>query len=693
MNLKSAHGQWSEEQHPRYQPHSAPFTQQTQPSVPLFPCEPQTQTQHHRTSSMMDSEPIPLSSRFAKLKRNMIACRERDVAESFYRLLRELRREADEVAAAGTDVVPTIDYFDIHDVAKAAAFRKALRRRGVAIIKRVIPPAAAQAWKEETLDYMEETTGNNKPGTDMDMGGMDISDLGCYQQPQQQSSPQQKHDGLYDLYWSPAQVRARADSRLLDAQRFAMATWHASDEDALVGPEYPVAYADRLRVRRPSHSPFDSGGGVGIHVDNGGVERWEPDGYGASGTYSPVFSGKWEDYDPWDSSPRLRITTDLYNRAGSCSMFRMFQGFLSLSHVPAGSGSLNVCPMLQLSTAYLLLRPFFHPRHKSPGEGVDIDPAVSGNNENRTRARTEAEYLHPNNWNLNVSQTSILHGAVPGYVHEVNSTLHPHLQLDRTMVSIPDLEPGDYVIWHPDAVHDVDSVTQPSTNTEPISFPTSRSSSSSSSSSGSLQNSPLSDYPFLSGYTSTSTSTPSTMSTSTPSSSLSSISSTSASSPYATTTTTKSTNINPPFNNNRNNVRLSPTVVLYIPACPLTQTNALYLARQRRSFLLGQQAPDFLGLSAPGSVSGYSGERDHAGRSGVQDVADAGGEEGLRSMGLAPWDEGLAHGQRRTSSTQQNFGVGVGRREREKDIKLLRLANEILFPDRFDSVSLQSGRR
>ncbi|KAH8167955.1 hypothetical protein CIB48_g318 [Xylaria polymorpha] len=175
------------------------------------------------------SEPIPLSSRFAKLKRNMIACREKDVAESFYRLLRALRKEADDIAARGSDVIPTIDYFDIHDSAKASAFRRALRKRGVAVIKRVVPLTVAQTWKDETLDYVADN---------------------------RQARGYPLHDPqLFDLYWSPSQVRARVDSRLLDAQRFAMRIWHASDEQALVSGEYPVVYADRLRVRTPPRHP------------------------------------------------------------------------------------------------------------------------------------------------------------------------------------------------------------------------------------------------------------------------------------------------------------------------------------------------------------------------------------------------------------------------------------------------------
>ncbi|KAI2638491.1 DUF1479-domain-containing protein [Xylaria nigripes] len=586
------------------------------------------------------AEPIPLSPRFAKLKRNMIACREKDVAESFYRLIRALRTETNDIAARGSDVIPTIDYIDIDDSEKASAFRETLKKRGVGIIKRVVPFTVAGTWKEETLDYIADN-------------------------PQTKRNPLQD-PRLFNLYWSPSQVRARADSRLLDAQRFAMGTWHASDEDAHVSGEYPVVYADRLRIRMPD----DIGCGGTAHVDNGSAERWEPDGYGASGTYSSIFSGSWEDYDPWDSTPRIHITTDLYNRFGSCSMFRMFQGFLSLSAIPAGSGSLSVCPMLQLSTAYLLLRPFFTPRHSDPtAKTTDSETATIAG----TEKITESDYLHPNNWNLNVSQTSVLHGAIPGYVQEVNNTLHPHLQLDRTLVPLPDIEPGDYVIWHPDAVHAVNAPSNHQAATS-SSSPSLNPNSNFDASCNFNQNmfspfslDPSSDYPF-------------------PNSPGSSSPFPHQSDPCLTTITSNNMNTSPPTpqsssiptnpNQNPNPTdRKNTTAILYIPACPLTQTNALYLSRQRRAFLLGLPAPDF---AEAGRAS--TGERDHAGRSNVQDVADAGGDEGLRSMGLTPWEELRRHSH-----------DGEGSRKREKDARLLEFANGILFPDRYDGVLKTRG--
>ena len=37
-----------------------------------------------------------------------------------------------------------------------------------------------------------------------------------------------------------------------------------------------------------------------------------------------------------------------------------------------------------------------------------------------------------------------------------NPMSHPHLQLEKTMVSVPAVQPGDMVFWHCDVVHSVE---------------------------------------------------------------------------------------------------------------------------------------------------------------------------------------------------------------------------------------------
>ncbi len=115
-------------------------------------------------------------------------------------------------------------------------------------------------------------------------------------------------------------------------------------------------------------------------------------------------------------------------------MFRMFQGWLGLSHTAPNEGTLLVNPLLQLATAYFLLRPFFEPV-------------------NSLGAGRSPEYLLPQNWKLKSGDeiSSALHGASPGHGQELSDALHPHLDLSSTMVHVPKIAPGDYVVWHCDS--------------------------------------------------------------------------------------------------------------------------------------------------------------------------------------------------------------------------------------------------
>ncbi|CAI4218580.1 unnamed protein product [Parascedosporium putredinis] len=285
--------------------------------------------------SLPDEDPIALPARFARVKKALISGNETAVAASWNRLLSELRNEIEVISSRGSSVIPVINFQDIRNPANVAKFSAELRKRGAAVVRNVVPHAEAMAWRNETEMYLSTN-------------------------PEMQGSPT-RDPHLFGVYWTPAQIKARAHPNVLATQRLAMKLWHSSDSSALLSTEFPVAYADRLRMQ-VGVGAGDSRYYQNAHVDGGSVERWEPDGYGRGGTYDKIWEGRWEEYDPWESGTRLRVTSDLYNGAGTCSMFRMFQGWLSLGDIPTAEDALLLCPMLKLSTAYFLLRPFFEPR-------------------------------------------------------------------------------------------------------------------------------------------------------------------------------------------------------------------------------------------------------------------------------------------------------------------------------------------
>jgi hypothetical protein len=215
--------------------------------------------------------------------------------------------------------------------------------------------------------------------------------------------------------------------------------WHVSSPKALIDTSQPLTYADRLRIRQPGDNKF----ALGPHQDGGSVERWEREGYGLGGVYDAIFAGRWEDYDPWEAGGRVDAVNNLYNGLGACSMFRMFQGWLSMSKCGPGQGTLLVNPLLKLATSYALLRPFFRPLRSSSNRDADLVDLAP-----------RAGFLDPDNWVFTAGEemTSDLQGATPGHGQEFSDELmHPHLELDRTMVHIPEVKPGDFVVWHCDS--------------------------------------------------------------------------------------------------------------------------------------------------------------------------------------------------------------------------------------------------
>ncbi|KAL8915753.1 MAG: hypothetical protein Q9172_006701 [Xanthocarpia lactea] len=359
--------------------------------------------------SLSGHSPEPLPQRFADIKKCLIHGHETRVQDSWDKLLTVLEQKRDEIGERGSSVVPEINFWELDDVEKRTEFRDALHRTGVAVIRGVVREKEALGWKELLKRYIA-----SNPGT----RGFPPS-----------------NPAVYELYWSPSQILARAHPNVLRAQSFLMSHWHSalesSDTRQLISTSNPLSYADRLRIRQPGDSSF----ALGPHVDGGSCERWESSGYGLGGVYDQIFQGNWGNYNPWEMTCRIPVKSDLYNGPGTCSMYRMFQGWVAMSENGPGQGHLKVCPMVKEATAHMLLRPFFAP----------------------SKAADEPQYLDIANWTLEDPVTSALQGAVPAKGQELNTELHPHLALEDTMVHVPKVKPGDYVAWHCDTIHAVDS--------------------------------------------------------------------------------------------------------------------------------------------------------------------------------------------------------------------------------------------
>lgn len=217
---------------------------------------------------------------------------------------------------------------------------------------------------------------------------------------------------VYELYWSKPQIKARTHENMIKTNNFMNNLWHAAP-DCEICLDQNVSYADRLRIRQAGDNLFS----LGPHADGGSLERWEDKEYGAC--YSKILSGDWKDYDPYDATHRIEAKQDLHDSSGTCSVFRTFQGWLAVSDIAPKEGTIYFAPAVKEVTAYYMLKPFFDE-------------------------------------NDNLKLDSDMPGSYPGKSIEFNDKTHPELQLDKLMVPVPPVQPGDAVYWHCDLIHSVD---------------------------------------------------------------------------------------------------------------------------------------------------------------------------------------------------------------------------------------------
>ncbi|ETI23404.1 hypothetical protein G647_05206 [Cladophialophora carrionii CBS 160.54] len=339
--------------------------------------------------SLSGKKPEPLPPRFSDLKKSLVKGNEDALVASWQRLMGSLEREIDEIREQGSEVIPRVEFQDVAAGTVPQSKLDAIRHRGTAVIRNVLPREQALDLKQRARDYIAANRSKVR------------------------AFPAD-NPAVYELYWTPSQVQARSHPNMLKAQSFLASFWHSSDPSSEISTTYPLSYADRFRIRQPGDAKF----ALGCHTDGGSLERWEDPEY--SRVYQAILEGRWEEYDPFDARHRIAATMDLYNGAGACSMFRLFQGWLSMSSTGPGEGTLKVCPLVRHATSYLMLRPFV----------------------NLETGKLNLDATFPN--------------SVPAACQEYDAVSHPGLELETTMVSMPQVEPGDYVAWHCDMIHAVD---------------------------------------------------------------------------------------------------------------------------------------------------------------------------------------------------------------------------------------------
>ncbi|KAF9496359.1 DUF1479-domain-containing protein [Pleurotus eryngii] len=340
-----------------------------------------------------------LPERFVELKRQIWRD---DLRQSWQEVLNELGPAVEEIEARGGTIIPKVAYKDLKTGLSAVAVEE-IKKRGAVIVTGGVLQSEALKWKQDIKDYAAANAKHVR--------GFPPNDI-----------------QVFEIYNSRSQIRARTHPALLETQKFLLSLWHTSDPSSEISLTTPISYFDRLRIRHPGDSKFT----LGPHTDGGSVERWEDPTLRSC--FSRILQGgsQWRKHDPFDASPRIHAKQDLYQTPNQCTVFRPWQGWTALSSTSAGEGTLRVLPMLSLATAYVMLRPFFRPR-------LLASPAS----------------LDPADWEPDLDSPGFP-GSVIGKTQEAKEHLHPHLQLQRSMVSIPQVQPGDQVYWHCDLVHAVE---------------------------------------------------------------------------------------------------------------------------------------------------------------------------------------------------------------------------------------------
>jgi hypothetical protein len=121
----------------------------------------QTQTQGKREGDISDSfvslsgaARPPLPGRFLDLKKKLSHGHESSIVDGWHRLLQQLRIENEILAREGSNVVPSVQFKNLDS--DIAVLRSEIQKRGVAVIRGVIPEEEAREYKSQLEEYVRQ---------------------------------------------------------------------------------------------------------------------------------------------------------------------------------------------------------------------------------------------------------------------------------------------------------------------------------------------------------------------------------------------------------------------------------------------------------------------------------------------------------------------------------------------------------
>ena len=328
-----------------------------------------------------------------KEEKKILRSKSKNYKENFSKIENFIEKEIVQIENSKKSAENIIPEINFKDLSdNLSEFKNELKKRGCVIIRDVFDDTLMHQMNKDLESYIEE---NNYYEDQKKKADIDkyFSDL-------QSGKPQ-----IFGLYWSKTQVNIRQSNELDIVKKWLNKLWiNEHDGETIFDPNHELVYADRVRRREPGDKTL----GLSPHCDAGSVERWVDKGY--QGVYEKIFSDNFSEYDPFNAA--FRNTTQEIESPAVSHVFRTFQGWVALTEQGPGDGTLQLIPLAK-SMAFILTRALLD----------DVDE-------------------------------NDLCGSKPARALSVNSKYHSLLL--RGLVSIPKMNAGDTVWWHPDVVHGVE---------------------------------------------------------------------------------------------------------------------------------------------------------------------------------------------------------------------------------------------